>query len=303
MTEYVCDRCLYGTTRKTNIISHLNKNVVCEAKNNISIEDVREKYGLPRNKVIYTCPNCPKTFGHKPNLTSHLKSCNKKRVPLLPTVQSSENVSSTMEELLTVIREMKKEMKTELQQIKNTIGTTNITYNNTQHIHNEINITINDFGQENKDYITPEFAMKCFEKGGYGIISMINEIYFNDNHTENNNVRIQSIRSMMGEIFQNKIWIRKHLDEIITQMMTSSYKKILQDVPEENKEDDKNVYIMNELLNPDPKMSKHIFKKTTAKLLDRRAKQNILQSENHSTVSSHDTEHVVLDGVDYHHVE
>ena len=51
MVKYLCDRCGYSSPLRPNFIKHLNRKYICKSKiNDISIEEIKEKYGI--KKVI-----------------------------------------------------------------------------------------------------------------------------------------------------------------------------------------------------------------------------------------------------------
>ena len=71
-TNFLCDRCGYTTIRRSNFINHLDRKRTCKPiKNNILIEEIKEKYGFEkknekvsllvsqktRMKVIKCCVN------------------------------------------------------------------------------------------------------------------------------------------------------------------------------------------------------------------------------------------------------
>lgn len=293
MSDYVCERCLYKTPRRSCMIGHINKTTVCEViGTNISIEDLREKYGEPRIRLMHACVHCKKEFCNKGNLTQHLKHC--KVQPKQQGIQEekqedseSDNYneeddeleSASRSELLSMIRQMKKnerKMKKQLEKQTQSISTNIITNNITNNIINDnsIKVVINNFGKENLDYLTTDFAVKCFEQGAYGILAMLNEIYFNDNHAENNNVRLQSMNNKLVKVMTDKEWVPRALGKTISKMIDRSRNKIIHDASPIIKEklDDNNVFVKLTDMHKEPKS---LHDNTVAKLFERREKLRI----------------------------
>jgi len=107
----------------------------------------------------------------------------------------------------------------------NVITNNSVSIDNSHHIH----IHVNDFGKENKEYITSEFAVSCFEKGAHGIINMLDEIYFNNEHTENHNIRLRSLKNMLVDVLHDQRWVAKGLNDTLKRMIAESSEEILKE--------------------------------------------------------------------------
>jgi hypothetical protein len=89
-------------------------------------------------------------------------------------------------------------------------------------MNNTINVTINDFGEENVSYITQEFIEHCFEAEINGVKTIMENIYFNDDHPENHNVRLMSLKNAIAEVYKDNKWIPKGLHDTIERMLLKS---------------------------------------------------------------------------------
>lgn len=277
---YVCNRCNYRTNKRSNLKTHLNKATVCDDINNVSIESVREYYGFSAEKIDYVCTECEKSFSHKSNLVSHKKCCKNK------PANEDNGYEVVPKSTLRYLTESINQLRNEIQQQRvvhaepvqtntnNIYGNKNNINNTNNHIDNHIDIHINNFGQENLDYLTSEFAMKCFEKGAYGIISMIDEIYFNDDHTENNNVRLRSINNKLVEVMKDKSWVTASLSDTIGKMIYISKGKILEHagpiVTSELHENMEAHEKLHAIASPKHEMKNNIKEKMAATLYERR---------------------------------
>ncbi len=74
MPEYLCDRCGYKTTRKSNILTHLNRSTKCEPiLNNIEINIIINNIF---KEFKYECNICNKKFKNYTSKYRHQKKCN-----------------------------------------------------------------------------------------------------------------------------------------------------------------------------------------------------------------------------------
>ena len=82
-----------------------------------------------------------------------------------------------------------------------------------QKITNNI-IIVNDFGNEDVSYINQdkEFLKDCLKKLTTSAIeSVVKKIYFDEDHPENHNIKMQNIRENQVIVKENNEWIRKHI--------------------------------------------------------------------------------------------
>jgi hypothetical protein len=152
----------------------------------------------------------------------------------------------------------------------NTVNNNNsVSIDNSQHVH----IHINDFGKENKDYITTEFAVQCFEKGAHGIISMLDEIYFNKEHAENHNIRLRSLKNMLVDVLDDQKWVPKGLNDTVKRMISDSSDEIVKEafpIVKDTLPIDEVAATASEIQNVTFQMSQSIKERTKAKLVERR---------------------------------
>jgi len=98
--NYKCERCGYTTNQRSHFKKHLNRKRVCNpTQNNISIEDIWDKYGFgngnhkvtievtqkspksnPKVTIanLFGCIFCEKKFLYKQGRCRHMKKCKKK---------------------------------------------------------------------------------------------------------------------------------------------------------------------------------------------------------------------------------
>ncbi len=76
MDEYKCNRCGYKTTKKFNLITHLERKRPCQAiLSDISLSDLLS-LNKPSKQYNYECNICNKLFSNKTSKYRHQKKCN-----------------------------------------------------------------------------------------------------------------------------------------------------------------------------------------------------------------------------------
>jgi hypothetical protein len=143
----------------------------------------------------YLCIKCNKEFNNRQNKFHHQNKCN--------------IIQKNNEEVANIINNDK-----EPTNIINNIGTANNMTDNNINSNNTINqnIIINNYGNDNIEYISEKFKDKlfqnflCDEDYDIPIPKLIENIKFNPNHKENNNVKIKSDRSKIGFYYDEDKW-------------------------------------------------------------------------------------------------
>ncbi len=102
------------------------------------------------------------------------------------------------------------------------VGNHNITTNshNTTTMYNNY-ILINDFGKENTSYLhSPEVLMKL---RNHGVMKAIHQIHFNDDHVENQNVRLKSLKKSLVEVVQDGHWTPRCMSSVTDEMIKNAF--------------------------------------------------------------------------------
>jgi hypothetical protein len=145
------------------------------------------------NNKKYECIICKKVFDSRFNKYYHQKKC------IEPSITTSAPVT---------------------------------TINNTNNYNAPINNTIivNNYGNNNLEYISEKFKQNLFtmlldeENFSKPLPKLIENINFNPNHKENNNVRITSDRSKVGFVYKNNKWWAKNKEVLLEEMLNESFK-------------------------------------------------------------------------------
>lgn len=208
---HVCKRCGYQATTKGSLVRHLKSKKPCV----VTVEDiVRDELILELMKREYktsvvTCEHCSKTVS-KPVYKRHKDTCQQKQVP---SACNGQEVSK--DEFLALKAELFA-LKRHVEQVGSTTGTlvNNGVINNTTLV-----ININNFGQEDISYLSPELLIYCMKNPKKGIKKLIEQIHYNEEYPENHNLRCKSLKQNLFEKYEDAQWslcdASNTLDELI----------------------------------------------------------------------------------------
>ena len=251
MVKYNCLRCGYVAKQKTHLINHLHRKNICSpVLEDISIEEVKFIYGFeiikdnskslqnhsiltPNNSKSITpknskslqnhsiltpnnskngvnkqyCEHCLRTYTRKDNLTKHLKKCKKK---MSTEVELLEKKDNEIHELKEMVEKLLVEHK----------GNTNITNSNNTTNNMTNNIIIHNYGDEDTKYITSDYILKLLKnRPAKTIPELIKYTHFNDDHPENQNIKITNKKDSYIKVRKNNKWELKDKDETITDLI------------------------------------------------------------------------------------
>ena len=254
--EYKCFRCGYVASQKCNFKNHLNRKNICKpVLDDISIEYVKIIYkfdtvsklqsnnthitpfqqGKPafnsltnnrqkqeepaflkndnrqnQEKPVFKkimCDYCNKTFTRKYGLTCHLKKCKYKK-------NETQNILKKKDD---EIQELKKIVEKLLIENKSNI-TNNI--NNKDSFNTNNTIIINNYGDENTKYITSEYILKLLKNKPAKVIpELIKYTHFNNEHPENQNIKITNKKEPYVKIMKNNKWELQNKEDTITDLI------------------------------------------------------------------------------------
>ena len=213
--EYVCNLCNYKFSSKQMLSYHQNKKTKCNIKTEFKCNNCKKcfksKYSLERHNQINICENINQVKEEKENNT-----IDKAIEDIITNDSSIEDKIFILKTFGIVISEIeikkilesKFNMNTKILSLKNTINNksiiTNTNSNNTVN-----NININNFGNENIDYLTPKYFENLL-KNNYGkdsLLKLSNEIYLNKDRPNNNTIKIDNLNNKYCKIIENNKWI------------------------------------------------------------------------------------------------
>ena len=161
----------------------------------------RQKPGKTRLSKI-ECEFCGKFFTRTYGLTCHLKICPKKKIYESDKDKEIKELKQIVEQLL-----LEKSNNNNTNN-SNIIGNNSCNTTNTNsHNNNSKNVIIvNNYGNENKDYITNDYLLSLLKKPFQAIPELIKYTHFNDEHPENQNIKITNKKQPYVKIMKNDKW-------------------------------------------------------------------------------------------------
>ena len=214
MVKYCCERCGYTTTFKTHYNKHINRKNPCKSiLNNTSIEELRENFKnnniTPNYKIVkkvHKCEVCCKIFDTEEELNYHKQTC---------------NISNKLK----LIKKLEEENEI-LKKTKVIHQTTNNIINNTSNVTNNNTLILNNFGSENWNYMGID-KLKNYLLPPIPAITKVNQqIYCNDEHPENHNMKISSLYGNYMQVFENNKWVHKLKSDVLENIVDKTYNKL-----------------------------------------------------------------------------
>ena len=221
---YTCERCGYETALKGCLVRHLQNKKVCLAKiSNIDRKDLLSRLISKEYKTqTTTCEFCNKVVS-KPVIARHKKTC-KNRCE--SSQQSSQMVPEYDALSHDTLHKLKQLIKNEiLQEMNSNQASTSIINNNTTiNNNNTYNIQLNNFGNENTSYLTPEFLTYCLSNPKKGMSFLIEKIHYNKDYPENHNLRCKSLKNNMFERFVDTQWTLCDASNTLDELIKKGYR-------------------------------------------------------------------------------
>lgn len=238
---FKCEKCNREFKYRSELNRHLNRRTPCDL--------VLDTFNEPSNQP--KCRFCGRLFANKHTLSRHVNYYCK--------IPPGKNHPGNMELLYQKVKQQEEEnrkMRKEINDLKEkintsvTIGSQETTnhsksHNNSAGRDQQINnITINNFGNENLDYITPEKIFKMIEESveehddmveyeNFKISRLcidvynqiINDIYSNPDHKENINAFISNKKEDNVMVYKNR-WLLNPYNDVELQILRTLSKII-----------------------------------------------------------------------------
>lgn len=229
---FACDRCNRRFNRKYNLNQHLKRKNPCvkkeENENDINtlahFGSSPAQFGSSRLNLAHSSKNLEKGFNcdfcqystdKKGNFNRHLKTCKIKK--------EKEN---TLELKLELAKKKIEILKLQAQVASsntncNNTSTSNSNSNNTVN-NNTVNITVNDYGKENINYLESNKYKKLIThilgSGMHGLQEYIKYKYCNPQQPENLTIKYTNDRSNNLKVRTNNEWKTRNKLEVIDEL-------------------------------------------------------------------------------------
>ena len=173
------------------------------------------------------CEFCEKTFTRKTGLTKHLKCCKQKKIfedekdiKIEVLEKEKEIMTKEYEELKDKIEDLLIELSKKEATTTNNNSTTNMS-NSHNTIHNTINI--NNYGNENTDYLKGDYLNNLLQGAFTAIPKLIENIHFNPKHPENHNIKITNKKEPYIKVRKNDKWELQDKRETLETLVDDKY--------------------------------------------------------------------------------
>ena len=166
------------------------------------------------------CQFCEKTFTRKTGLTKHLNCCKYKKLWDEEKDNKIQFLEKKQEELQDKVEDLLIELSKNGSTINNITNNTNNTTNNQNKI---INININNYGNENIDYLNKDYLNNLLQGAFTAIPKLIENIHFNPSHPENHNIKITNKKEPYVKIRKNDKWELQDKKETIATLVDDKY--------------------------------------------------------------------------------
>lgn len=227
-TEWMCKRCHHLPSTKGNLLSHLRRKQPCEAKyDKIFIEDyIKELTTKVYDGKVYTCPHCDAKFTTRQAKYKHKFTCK------VATV-NDDDPNKKIANLEQQNRILQSRIETLEMRVNETANRQDIIHNSTNQIitnqiinNNQININvdINNFGSENTSYLTHEFLSYCIRNPRKGMTSLIENIHYNADYPENQNIRCKSSKQNVFEKYVDEQWRQCDASNTLDELIRKGYR-------------------------------------------------------------------------------
>ena len=242
MTNYICQRCSYTTNRKSNFKNHLNRKYPCKHKPTVTIGKKNKKFIKQSKKVAITSLLNKK----KPNVSqkrltvSHMfaKTCLKKfeccyclkkfttrqakfkhekdRCKLI--LHESNNLSIQLKKKDILISKLVEQVE---KLLSKNMKSLNYNINSNNKITN--NIIVNNYGEENLDYITNKVLKRLASYPASAIPKLIAMKHFNPKYPENHNIKITNIHDKFAKRYKDGKWSIEDKKAVIGELVDDGF--------------------------------------------------------------------------------
>ena len=194
MVNYKCQRCGFTTSHKNNFRKHLNRKNICKPKLKeltrnelLQINNIDQIKKISRTstqcntnvnpifkpKGLHVCDHCNKSFSTRQGKYKHMKwYCKvKKEDDIL--VADMKKMLTEKENLINQITQDNENKNNIISKLIHELSKSSKTVNNNSH-NKTVNIIINNYGEENTDYITKKTIKKLINKPGSAIQKLLN---------------------------------------------------------------------------------------------------------------------------------
>lgn len=211
------------TTQKKSFIIPIDKDKIFDINNSNNSEITCDKTGDKTDDIEIKddiiCVNCGKTYSTRSNLNRHIRKC-------LPPKDDNKNEVFYQEQIV----QMQNQIKTLIDKVGTAptyVQNINNKIENTLHQANFQQININAYGKENMEYITLNDMCQLMTQPKACLPKFIELLHYDENHPENHNVILESIKNNMIKILRdNNRWAYQVFEKFVEQFTLEKYDQL-----------------------------------------------------------------------------
>ena len=192
--EFKCSICNYITNKKSNIVRHINNKTICG-------EGIREFILI---KADIKCEHCNKSISLISNMKRHVTTCKLNKI-------SQEDEIKILKEKLAIAEALVAKSATT---VINNINTIN---NNT----NIIIINLTSWKNPNYPDDMDKYYREAIKKAFMSVPNLIQNIHFNPDMPENQNICIKNFRTKLAKVFDGTKWITMDEDKLLNELINT----------------------------------------------------------------------------------
>jgi hypothetical protein len=193
-------------------MKHCKRKNKCEAKHS----DVdAESIITTAKKSSYQCDYCNKEFASAQGKYQHKQRCKHKN-------EDNVNKDDEIKKLQNEILEMKGTID-KLQHNNTTVNNITNTYNIQNNVQQNNNITLENFGKENVEFLADSFIRRCLFRAFDGVGDLTKKIHFNPDKPEYHNVTTTNKKDGFLEVFKNGKWIYDDKNKVLDALIKQSF--------------------------------------------------------------------------------
>lgn len=214
-----CERCSEVFASKYNLLKHFGRKFICtpiDIEHDIDIKILINKIKLQKPKTIYDCQVCNKSFATKQSLKRHCTKCKDNNIDVTYFKEKTD-MEKELDECKAKIKSLEDKLNT------NIIQNNNNTNNNIQ-INKNVQIVLQNFGNENLNHLTNQFLDTCLLGLNTGMKNLLKEIHFNPNVPENHNIRCLSKKQNTLEHYSDGTWHPCDKNNTLDTMIRNGYR-------------------------------------------------------------------------------
>ena len=235
----ICNRCEKDFKQRWRLGRHLKRKKLCkkiikqqnlpEYSNNFekpsktfqNIPSIDKSSNTNNNR--YTCDFCNRTYQQNYNLNKHLKICKIKKEQEKQEKQEKQKEKQKDEEIKFLKKKVELYEKIHEAKAKaNSITNTNTNCHNMTNSNNTVNITVNDYGQENVNYLKDSKYKRIINKilgnGMLGLQQYIKFKYCNPEAPENLTIKYTNERSNKLKVREDNSWKTRDKNEVMDEL-------------------------------------------------------------------------------------